>query len=151
MTYLTERQRDVLDFVKRSQADRGVAPTLKEIAAHFGFSSTASAQKHVGLLVEKGLLRKAKHQKRGLEVNVDEGPRVPLLGTVAAGAPIESFPGDETIAVPRSSCAAVTTTRSGFVATRWLRTESRTETWCWCSAVSRPLTARWWWRWWTPR
>lgn len=105
MTYLTVKQRDVLEFIRRRIAADGVAPTLQEIADAFGFSSTASAQKHVGLLERKGFLRREKHQKRGL-VLADEaraarvGPGLPLLGVVAAGSPIESIPDDERISVP---------------------------------------------------
>lgn len=105
MTYLTVKQRDVLEFIRRRIADDGVAPTLQEIADAFGFSSTASAQKHVGLLERKGFLRREKHQKRGL-VLADEHPaavtdlELPLLGVVAAGSPIESIPDDERISVP---------------------------------------------------
>jgi len=104
MTYLTERQRDVLDFIsKRIDAD-GVAPTLQEIADAFGFRSTASAQKHVAHLERKGFLRREKHQKRGL-VLPSALPRsgsaeLPLFGVVAAGSPIESIPDDEQIFVP---------------------------------------------------
>ena len=104
MTYLTVKQRDVLDFIRRRIADDGVAPTLQEIADAFGFSSTASAQKHVGLLERKGFLRREKHQKRGLvlaDVGVSgTGADLPLLGVVAAGSPIESIPEDERFAVP---------------------------------------------------
>jgi len=104
MTYLTERQRDVLDFIRRTIAVSGVAPTLQEIADHFGFASTASAQKHVGLLQKKGFLSRQKHQKRGLVLPPEErvvGSAVlPLLGEVAAGSPIESIPGNETISFP---------------------------------------------------
>ncbi|MCP4900352.1 MAG: transcriptional repressor LexA [bacterium] len=104
-SYLTERQRDVLRFVRDRIADHGFAPTLQEISNEFGFSSTASAQKHIAQLERKGFLRREKHQKRGLvlaaevlsEINDSD---LPLLGRVAAGAPIESFPGDESIAVP---------------------------------------------------
>lgn len=105
MTYLTVKQRDVLDFIRRRIGDDGVAPTLQEIADAFGFSSTASAQKHVGLLERKGFLRREKHQKRGL-VLADghsaavSSPELPLLGVVAAGSPIESIPDDERISVP---------------------------------------------------
>lgn len=106
MTYMTEKQRDVLDYIRRTIAATGVAPTLQEIASHFGFRSTASAQKHVGLLERKGFLRREKHQKRGLVLaSVEPSPQppsleLPLFGVVAAGSPIESIPGDETIAVP---------------------------------------------------
>ena len=106
MSYLTPKQRDVLSFIRRRIAADGVAPTLQEIADEFGFSSTASAQKHVGLLEHKGYLRRAKHQKRGLVLADIEpmvrptSPELPLLGVVAAGSPIESIPDDERISIP---------------------------------------------------
>jgi repressor LexA len=106
MTYLTERQRDVLAFIRRKLDADGVAPTLQEIADAFGFASTASAQKHVGLLEKKGFVRREKHQKRGLVLSDPVPPsqaedvRLPLLGAVAAGSPIESIPDPETISVP---------------------------------------------------
>jgi repressor LexA len=105
MTYLTERQRDVLGFISdRIEAD-GVAPTLQEIADAFGFRSTASAQKHVAHLERKGFLQREKHQKRGLVLPEAPATRVaaaelPLYGVVAAGSPIESIPDDEQIFVP---------------------------------------------------
>jgi repressor LexA len=106
MTYLTERQRDVLGFItQRIEAD-GVAPTLQEIADAFGFRSTASAQKHVAHLERKGFLVREKHQKRGLvlpQMPPTNGPsaaELPLFGVVAAGAPIESIPDDEQVFVP---------------------------------------------------
>jgi len=105
MTYLTERQRDVLRFIEQRIEIEGVAPTLQEIATAFSFRSTASAQKHVAQLERKGFLRREKHQKRGL-VLPDSAPsalaaaEVPLLGVVAAGVPIESIPDDERIFVP---------------------------------------------------
>ena len=105
MTYLTERQRDVLDFISRRIAADGVAPTLQEIADAFRFRSTASAQKHVAHLERKGFLRREKHQKRGLFLpdiapNAGSAVELPLFGVVAAGAPIESIPGDEQVFVP---------------------------------------------------
>ncbi len=90
MTYLTERQRDVLRFIEQRIEAEGVAPTLQEIATAFSFRSTASAQKHVAQLERKGFLRREKHQKRGL-ILPDSTPsalaaaEVPLLGVVAAG------------------------------------------------------------------
>jgi repressor LexA len=107
MTYLTERQRDVLDFIEKRLESSGVAPTLREISEAFGFASTASAQKHIALLERKGFLRREKHQKRGLvlvhQPANDErgGIELPLLGLVAAGAPIESVPDPEPVSVPQ--------------------------------------------------
>jgi repressor LexA len=106
MTYLTERQRDVLAFIERNLDQRGVAPTLREISEKFGFASTASAQKHIALLENKGFLKREKHQKRGLVLAhrpLTDGPseiELPLLGLVAAGSPIESIPDPEPVSVP---------------------------------------------------
>jgi repressor LexA len=107
MTYLTERQRDVLDFIAKKIDAEGVAPTLQEIADAFGFLSTASAQKHVAHLERKGFLQREKHQKRGLILssmapNTKVTSALPLYGTVAAGSPIESIPDEEQVAVPAS-------------------------------------------------
>lgn len=105
MTYLTERQRDVLRFIEQRITDDGVAPTLQEIADAFDFRSTASAQKHVAHLERKGYLERRKHQKRGLVLPHSKSTRqqaseLPLFGVVAAGAPIESIPDDERVFVP---------------------------------------------------
>lgn len=105
MTYLTERQRDVLSFISNRIERDGVAPTLQEIADAFGFRSTASAQKHVAHLERKGFLQREKHQKRGLTIAPEthrEAPEtdLPLFGVVAAGSPIESIPDQEEVSVP---------------------------------------------------
>ena len=106
MTYLTERQRDVLGFIEHNLEQRGVAPTLREIAEKFGFASTASAQKHIALLERKGYLRREKHQKRGLVLakrppgDTPSEVELPLLGLVAAGSPIESVADPEPVSVP---------------------------------------------------
>lgn len=104
MTYLTERQRDVLQFIEDRIDQDGVAPTLQEIADAFGFRSTASAQKHVAHLERKGFLERRKHQKRGLVLaSSDPAPTaidLPLYGVVAAGSPIESLAEDERVSVP---------------------------------------------------
>lgn len=104
---LTERQRQVLEYVRRRIEDRGVAPTLREIAEHFRFASTASAQKHVNELQKKGWLKRKKHQRRGLVPVEDLPPQgtsveLPLLGLVAAGQPIESLDVPATVSVPKT-------------------------------------------------
>ncbi len=101
---LTRRQREVFDFIRRFVAERGYSPSLEEIGAEFGLSSVATVHKHVQHLVEKGFLRKAWNRSRSVEP-VDE-PSVgtvplPLLGVVAAGAPIEAIEQAESIDVPR--------------------------------------------------
>jgi repressor LexA len=101
--YLTRRQKEVLDFIREHVEERGYAPTLQEIGRRFGLSSPATVYKHVEQLVQKGYLRKAAHQGRGLQL-VDPEPirtvEVPLLGQVAAGRPIEALTDPEMVNVP---------------------------------------------------
>ena len=68
MKYLTERQRDILQFIRDFQKERGVAPTHREICDHFGFSSYGTVYKHLSLLQKKGLIRRDWNQKRGVEI-----------------------------------------------------------------------------------
>lgn len=56
---LTHRQRMVLDFIKSSLAEKGYAPTLREIAEHMGISSTNGVNDHLNALIRKGALLRA--------------------------------------------------------------------------------------------
>ena len=102
---LTRRQREIYDFICSFVRDQGYSPSLEEIGAHFGLSSVATVHKHVQHLVEKGLLRKAWNRSRSVEPV--EAPAagdvvsLPLLGWVAAGAPIEAIEVPDSIDVPR--------------------------------------------------
>lgn len=102
---LTRRQREIYDFICGFVEEKGYSPSLEEIGAHFGLSSVATVHKHVQHLVEKGLLRKSWNRSRSVEpVETAQAATVvplPLLGTVAAGAPIEAIEQRETIDVPR--------------------------------------------------
>jgi len=101
---LTRRQREIYDFIREYVASRGYSPSLEEIGANFGLSSVATVHKHVQHLVEKGWLRKAWNRSRSVEpVAADSAATVslPLLGVVAAGAPIEAIEVEERIEVPR--------------------------------------------------
>lgn len=101
---LTRRQREIYDFICGFVDDKGYSPSLEEIGAHFDLASVATVHKHIQHLVGKGLLRKAWNRSRSLEPVPESGgslPEVPLLGTVAAGLPIEAIEqGDESIRVP---------------------------------------------------
>jgi repressor LexA len=108
MKYLTERQRDILQFIREFQQQRGVTPTHREICDHFGFSSYGTVYKHLSLLEKKGLIRRDWNQKRGVELVEQEAPvearpgvrELPLFGVIAAGRPLEVDVSDETITVP---------------------------------------------------
>ena len=114
MKYLTERQRDILNFIREFQKERGVAPTHREICDRFGFSSYGTVYKHLSLLEKKGLIRRDWNQKRGVELvetPQESSPsakggepavrELPLFGTIAAGRPLEVEISDEMIAVPQ--------------------------------------------------
>ena len=103
---LTRRQAEILAYITQFTEVQGFAPTLQEVGDKFGLSSVATVHKHISNLVEKGyLLRSRRNSSRDLEV-VDqrsEQPklvRIPLLGTVGAGLPIEALAEHEEITLP---------------------------------------------------
>ena len=108
MTYLTERQRDILEFIRDYQKEKGVAPTQREICEAFGFSSYGTVYKHLSILQKKGLIRRDWNQKRGVELveppvaASGEGlaRELPFFGYIAAGRPLEVEQGDEMVVVP---------------------------------------------------
>jgi repressor LexA len=101
---LTKRQREILDYLNDFIQQHGYAPSLEEIGRRFGLSSLATVHKHLTNLQEKGFIRRAWNRSRSVElVPVKTSGRaveLPLLGFVAAGAPIEAIAGSETISVP---------------------------------------------------
>ena len=109
MQPLTRRQREILDFLAEFIKHRGYAPSLEEIGRRFGLTSLATVHKHLTNLEEKGFIRRARNRSRSVElVPTRVGRRaieLPLLGTVAAGVPIEAVAGSETIAVPEDIVA----------------------------------------------
>ncbi len=89
-----------------SSSSTATRPSLEEIGRRFNLSSLATVHKHLTNLQEKGFIRRAWNRSRSVElVPTRAGGRaieLPLLGFVAAGAPIEAVAGSETIAVPES-------------------------------------------------
>jgi repressor LexA len=102
--YLTKRQRQILDYIESFIESYGYSPSFEEIAEHFGYSSLATVHEHLTNLEIKGLLRKNYNRSRSLELVRSEPAAIavelPLLGTVAAGLPIEAVLEHETVAVP---------------------------------------------------
>lgn len=95
---LTARQRQILDFIRADIHRRGFPPSVREIGEAVGLSSSSTVHSHLAALESKGLIRRDPSKPRALEVldyrdnerAVDyEGVQaVPLVGQVAAGAPI---------------------------------------------------------------
>ncbi len=101
MVYLTKRQREILDFIRDFQAGSGYAPSLMEIADHFGLSAVSTVHEHLENLSRKGLLRREWNRARAIEpLAGGETVEVPLAGTVAAGSPIEAVELPESVALP---------------------------------------------------
>jgi len=107
---LTDRQREILDFITRSISDRGYPPTLREIGLHFGIRSTNGVNDHLRALEKKGYLQREDLKSRALRPTIAPGSgsgrggtrrdtraaaqvqmdvvEVPIVGRVAAGAPL---------------------------------------------------------------
>ena len=102
---LTKRQKEILDYLRDYTRRHGYAPTLNEIGRRFDLSSLATVHKHLKNLEGKRLIRRQWNRSRAVEI-VSESRRrsavmeLPLLGTVAAGAPVEPVETTDTLAVP---------------------------------------------------
>jgi len=101
--HLTPRQLETLNFIKKYKARRGYSPTLEEIATELGVSKVTVFE-HISLLEKKGAVKRTKHATRSVEP-IEESPitpltRLPLVGYIAAGRPIEAVEVPETIDVP---------------------------------------------------
>lgn len=95
MEQLTRRQAQVLEFITTYLQQHGCAPSLREIARRLGVSSIGSLHKHLVRLERKGFIRRVWNKSRAIEVVQERNPfsvsRVPLVGTVAAGLPVEAL------------------------------------------------------------
>lgn len=101
---LTKRQRQILDYLNGYSANNGYAPSFEEIADHFNYNSLATVHEHLTNLERKGYIKRSYNESRAIEILpsdvIARAVEVPLLGAVAAGAPIEASTADETVAVP---------------------------------------------------
>ena len=100
---ITKRQKQVLDFLNQYQERKGYAPSLDEIRRKLKLSSVSTAHFHVSNLRDLGYLSKEENKPRSIEAFGRETMvKIPLLGTIAAGQPIEAIQDKEMIAVPKS-------------------------------------------------
>ena len=96
---LTKKQKEVLTFIKKYIVQYGFPPSVREICAGLGLSSPATVHTHFKQLELKGAISKTKSKFRTIEVNGEnefmpkneELVKVPLLGKVTAGTPIEAI------------------------------------------------------------
>ncbi|MGH9661951.1 MAG: transcriptional repressor LexA [Bryobacteraceae bacterium] len=107
---VTRRQKQVLDFVARFIDQNGYSPSYEEIARGLGLASLATVHKHISTLESKQYLKRGFNQSRSLDLGpkyLQEQRRqrqeaassmeVPLLGRIAAGAPVEAIEQRETL------------------------------------------------------
>ncbi|MCI8575545.1 MAG: transcriptional repressor LexA [Bacilli bacterium] len=96
---LTKKQNEVLDYIKKYTAKHGYPPAIREIGAGLGLSSPATVHTHVKKLEEAGVIKTSSNKFRTIEIlvdneyeeNHDDVIKVPLLGKVTAGNPIEAI------------------------------------------------------------
>ena len=93
-----KRQKQILEFIKQHIQQYSVAPTLKQIAGAIGVSSLATVHEHLTTLEKKGLIKRSTGRVRSIELafpdfefDTQKTLEVPILGFIAAGAPIEPY------------------------------------------------------------
>ena len=98
---LTDRERQVYDFVRAYTRCHGVPPKLREIGAHLGIASRGTVHRYLRAIEERGLIAITPDRARGVRLLTQKrddsavGTTLPVLGRIAAGLPIEAIP-DET-------------------------------------------------------
>ncbi len=110
MEILTQRQAKVFDFIRDTILEEGYPPTLREIGAAIGIKSTNGVNDHLIALEKKGYIKRKDGKSRGMTLLVDtpenentEIRAIPLVGQIAAGAPLLAFedPDAESVEVPK--------------------------------------------------
>jgi repressor LexA len=91
---LTERQREVYDFLLAFWRSNGYPPAIREVAAHFGFRSTRAVVDHLNALERKGWIVRGRERSRAIEFPREtmaptaDVVELPVVGRIAAGEPI---------------------------------------------------------------
>ena len=104
---VTAKQRRVYEFIRRYIESNHQSPTIAEIGKYFQMRSSASVHAILVALEREGLIKRIPNISRGIEIvqqkggDDDDDSEVPLLGTVAAGQPIEAILSHDAISVPK--------------------------------------------------
>lgn len=101
---LTKKQTEVFSFIRTFIDDNDYAPSYREIAKSLGFSSVATVAEYISILEQKMYLTKEGSCARALQLTPSWDERsfeIPLVGTIAAGKPIEAIRTNDTIDIPR--------------------------------------------------
>lgn len=104
METLTKRQKQILDYIEQFIDQNGYAPSYREIGEFFGLSSVSTIAEHIDSLANKGFLQKDANEARSLQLTPtwdEQSFEIPLMGSIAAGSPIQAIRTHETIDIPR--------------------------------------------------
>src|SRR5258708_33538717 len=99
---LTERQREIYDFIRSKIETRGYGPTVREIGQGFGIKSPNGVMCHLQALEKKGLIKREGFSARAIMLvdhHLLHSASLPMLGLVAAGSPTAAGPVGERLAV----------------------------------------------------
>lgn len=91
MKELTNRQSEVFDVLKQYVQEYGIAPTHVELAELIGVSSSKAAADHLKALEKKNVIKIYADKPRGIQIIETHENELPLIGSVAAGLPIEAI------------------------------------------------------------
>ncbi|PIS42745.1 MAG: hypothetical protein COT24_01985 [Candidatus Kerfeldbacteria bacterium CG08_land_8_20_14_0_20_40_16] len=102
---ITKKQKQILDYITEFISVNGYSPSYREIAEYFGLSSPATIYEHIKGLEDKGFIKAEEKKARSIKISKKErrerpALELPLVGTIAAGEPIEAIEEKETITVP---------------------------------------------------
>ncbi len=100
---LTPQKKKILDFINSYSIKYGFSPSFEEMKKKLKLHSVSTIHQHIEELNKFGYLKKRKNQKRSINIsNIDSMVKIPLLGTIAAGEPIEAIQDKEMIAIPKN-------------------------------------------------
>src|SRR5215210_4458593 len=90
LSQLTDRQKEIYEFIREKIEGRGYGPTVREIGDNFGIKSPNGVMCHLKALEKKGLITRVQNRARAIQLADHKAPShgLPLLGRVAAGSPI---------------------------------------------------------------
>ena len=125
---ITKRQKQIYDYIRAYQLEKGYPPSVREIAAAVGLSSPSTVHAHLNALEEMGLIKRDAAKPRAIEVFNEDGSAVklaevkedpdrstvslPLVGRVAAGMPVLAEQNiEDTLTVPTE----IATDQSSFI------------------------------------
>jgi len=105
---ITRRQKEVLDFIASFQVENGYSPSYEEIARGLNLASIATVHKHISALDKKNYLQRSHNQSRSIDVaprylqeqrrnKLEVSLEVAVLGTIAAGQPVEAYEERDTV------------------------------------------------------